>query len=295
MKKKSPKPLPDLGLILSGAAIGAANALPGVSGGTIAVLTGIYDRLISAVSGFFSNEYGWRKNLLYLIQVALGLGLGIIAFAHLIDWFFIRVPEQTTFWFIGLIAGSLPYLVRIAKPRQFRWYHGVVFLVTLGLMVLLSLQPQPAEADAMRALTIESALGIFAAGIIASAAMVIPGISGSFILLILGLYSTFITAIKEMNIPMLLVLVLGGAIGIVGVSKLIGFLLKRYHSITYAGIIGLVIGSLFELWPGFSLDWTGLASLGAFLFGLALALLLGKPRGGQGALESPKTEGPVGE
>ncbi|KGE70797.1 hypothetical protein DC28_15005 [Spirochaeta lutea] len=256
--------------------MGAANAVPGVSGGTIAVVTGIYDRLISAVSGFFSNEYGWKQNLWYLVQVGVGLGLGIIAIAHLVDWLFLRAPQQTTFGFMGLIAGSIPFLLHIARPKEFRWYHGVVFLVFLAGMILLSLQPEPLESGAMRELTPESALGIFAAGVIASAAMVIPGISGSFILLILGLYSTFIGAIKDFNLPLLGILVLGAALGIIGVSKLMGFLLRRFHSLTYAAIIGLVLGSLVELWPGITLDLTGGVSVLSFLGGAGAAYLLGR-------------------
>lgn len=272
------KEFPNFPLMLKGAAIGMANAVPGVSGGTIAVIVGIFDRTISAVSGFFSNEYGWKRNLLYLAQLAFGLALGIFGFANLINWLMAVIPNQTQYWFIGLILGSLPFLVKIADVPKMKPLHWVVFVLFLGGMIFLGLQPRPEAGEPIRDLNLQSLAIVFFAGIIATGTMVVPGISGSFVLLMLGLYSTFITAIAEMDIPLLVAFAFGAALGVVLISKAINFLLTRFRALSYAAIIGLVMGSVVSLVPLVSRGWWILTDIAAMIFGIILAALLGSDR-----------------
>ena len=275
MKKRE---FPNLPLMVEGMAIGIANAVPGVSGGTIAVVVGIYDRVISAVSGFFSNEYGWKRNLLFLVQLAIGLLAGLIGFANILDWLIEFYPYETQFGFIGLILGSVPFLVKLAEVPKLKLRHWVVFLVFLGIMIFVGLQERPPASEPLREFSFQSALTVFGAGIISSATMVIPGISGSFVLLLLQLYSTFITAITELNLPLLGIFILGSILGIILVSKAIHWVLSRYHSLAYAAIIGLVIGSVVMLFPrdvnyAFTL-WQALS----FLLAFGVAFLLSGER-----------------
>lgn len=274
----SQREFPNLPLVLKGAAIGMANAVPGVSGGTIAVITGIYDRTISAVSGFFSNEFGWKRNLLFLAQLAVGLLAGLFGFANLIDWLMATIPNQTQYWFIGLIIGSIPYLIKIAKVPTLKLKHWIVFVLFLAAMVIIGIQPRPEEGEPLREVSAQSLLTVFGAGIISTGTMVIPGISGSFVLLLLDLYATFIAAIKEVNLPLLAVFLLGAVLGIVLVSKVINYLLTRFHGVAYAAIIGLVLGSVVALVPLEPRGWWLLTDLAAMILGIGLALLLGSDR-----------------
>ena len=266
-----------------GSLIGAANTIPGVSGGTIAVITRLYDDLIASVSGFFRN--GWRKSAGFLLPVAVGVGVGILVFARVIDFGLQVVPAQTSLLFAGLILGSIPYLVRVTYREEVRAVYAIPFVLALGLLVTMAIVAPPTAAEPVTTLTLQSALMIFVAGVISSATMIIPGISGSFVLLLIGMYSTFIRAARDINLPLLAVLLPGLAIGIVLVSKGINYLLTRHHGWSYATILGLVVGSVASVWPRMEGAWylpptIGMAfvDVGVVAVGAVLAYLLGSER-----------------
>lgn len=232
---------------LKGSLIGVANTIPGVSGGTIAVITGLYDELIAGLSGFFRT--GWKKNLAFLLPVAVGIGIGVGLFARAVDYFMQNFPDQTAYFFMGLILGSIPFLVRLTLKERFRLVYLLPFLVTLAGMLVMGIAGRPPMSEPITTLTPAGAVLIFVTGIISAATMVIPGVSGSFVLLLIGMYSTFIRAVRDINVPLLAVMVPGLVVGIVGVSKLVNCLLSRYHAVTYWAIIGLVLGSVVAIWP----------------------------------------------
>ena len=258
-----------------GVGVGIANIIPGVSGGTIAVITGLYDELVDAFGNFFTSDGGWRRNLLFLAPVIVGILAGNIFFARVIGWLLERAPGATTWGFIGLILGSIPYLVRRAGMQSLRWYHPLLFLAGLAVVLWMGLTPRPAASPPITELTALSALWVFSAAFIASIAMIIPGVSGSFLLLLIGMYSTLQNSFSTLNVPVILVFVGGTLVGVVMVSKGIAALLRTFHGSTYVAIIGLVVGSGIALYPGFgmgnnvALDGAGLAA------GLGLSLLLG--------------------
>lgn len=225
-----------------------ANAVPGVSGGTIAVITGIYDRLIGAVSGFKNGgEGGWKKNSLYLLPILAGVGVGLVLFSKVLVWGRAVMPLPIGFFFLGLILGSFPYLHKIASKNGFKWTNLIPFtLAAAGLLVMVFMDRSP-ETPALRSLEGMQYLWFFVAAVIGMGAMVVPGISGSFVLLLFGAYSTFITAIAEFNIPLLGVFGAGALVGLVIITKALGWLLKKYHDATYWGILGLVAGSAVDL------------------------------------------------
>lgn len=233
---------------LKGLLIGIANAIPGVSGGTIAVITGLYDRLIGALSGFLhGGEGGWKKNALFLAPIFGGLLIGLGVFSHVIVWGRETVPLQTSFIFVGLILGSLPYLAKLATAKAWHWSYLVSFVLAAGLVLGLALSQRAPETEALRQLDFQQGLWFFGAAVLGLAAMVVPGISGSFVLLLLGAYSTFITGIKELNLQVLLVFFSGALVGLVGIAQLLNWLLKHWHGVTYWGILGLVVGSVGDL------------------------------------------------
>lgn len=267
-----------------GALIGAANTIPGVSGGTIAVVTRLYDDLIASVGTFFKT--GWKKNTAFLLPVVAGIVLGIGLFAQIVDYFLVSYPEQTAFFFMGLILGSVPFLIKVTLREQFKPAYAIPFVVCAGILVVMAVAGRPPATEPITELTLTAGLLVFLAGIVSSATMVIPGVSGSFVLLLIGMYSTFIRSVRDLNLALLAVLVPGFIVGIVLVSKIINYLLSRYHGVTYSAIIGLVLGSLASLWPrteagGWILPHGALeiaTGIGVFVVGFLLAYFLGSER-----------------
>ncbi|TVR67060.1 MAG: DUF368 domain-containing protein [Spirochaetaceae bacterium] len=260
---------------LKGVAVGVANIIPGVSGGTIAVITGLYDELVDAFGNFFRSEGGWRRNILFLAPVVAGILVGNVAFARLIGFFLDAAPEATTFGFIGLILGSTPYLFKRAGTSRFKAQYILLFLLGLGAVIWMGLTPRPEASPPITEITVASGTLVFAAAFVASIAMIIPGVSGSFLLLLIGMYSTLQQGFSTLNIPVILVFVGGTLTGVVLVSKAIAALLRNFHGATYFAIIGLVIGSAITLYPGISSGSMMMLDLAAFLVGAALSLILG--------------------
>lgn len=269
---------------LKGSLIGAANTIPGVSGGTIAVVTRLYDELIASVSGFIRT--GWKKNVAFLVPVVVGVALGIVLFARIVEFFMEGYPAQTAFFFMGLILGSVPFLAKVTLRERFRGWYLVPFVISLGVLVAMAVAGRPPSTEPILEVTLSNALMIFLAGVVSSATMIIPGVSGSFVLLLIGMYSTFIEAASSLNLPVLAVLVPGFLVGIVAVSKLINFLLSKFHGVTYWAIIGLVLGSVPVIWAQAQVgSWLGtagvagaLTSVLALAAGFVLAYLLGSDR-----------------
>lgn len=260
--------------ILKGMVIGISNVIPGVSGGTMAVVLGIYDKLLSAINTFFKN---WKKSIFFLGEVAIGAALGIILFSKLITTLLTNYAEPTNFFFIGLILGSFPLLYKRATKDKVKPINYIWFIATLVLMIGMSFFSQKdTTAVIMTTLSVKSFISLFAAGFIAAATMILPGVSGSLVLLILGLYTTFTTAISTFNIPLLIPIGLGVLIGIATMTKVIEALLNKFPQPTYFAICGLILGSIFSVYPGFTLGTTGIISIATFVVGFILTYLLGK-------------------
>ncbi|MFD1038334.1 DUF368 domain-containing protein [Virgibacillus byunsanensis] len=261
--------------IYRGILMGASDVIPGVSGGTIAVVLGIYDRLIAAINGFISKD--WKKQLGFLIPLGVGIVIAIFSLSHLIDWLFKHYPEPLKFFFLGLILGVLPYLFHQAQARSaFKVKHIVILMigaVMVGSMMFLNAE----EGTAIQTKTMSTYILLFFSGFIASAAMVLPGISGSFMLLVIGVYQTVITGISELHLDVIAVTGVGIVLGIVVMSKIINYFLSNYRTGTFAVVIGLVIGSIFVVFPGWPVTTSlVIASIITFASGLFAAYILGK-------------------
>lgn len=259
--------------VLSGAAIGAANTVPGVSGGTIAVITGVYDRLITALRGVISRQ--WRRHAAALAPIAVGLIVGVVAFAQLIEWALSNAPEPTALFFVGLIVGSLPVLTRQVSGARPRAIDLLLFAAMLGVLVYMGLASPSTFAPPIVSVTWQNWWLLCATGAVAAATMIIPGISGSFVLVLLGMYSTLIFAVSDVNLPVLALAGAGAAFGLVLVVRVIEYLLRNFHRATYWAILGLVAGSVVGLWPR-TMSQPLWANAAAGLAGLALALLTGR-------------------
>ena len=260
--------------IYRGMAMGASDIVPGVSGGTVAVILGFYDQLIAAINGLFSKD--WKKHVQFLIPLAIGVGLALFAFSHLMNWLLDYHEKVTFYFFLGLIIGILPYLFReVRADKEMEWFHVLFLLAGIGAMLLL---PESAKETAVISdISFSTYVLLFASGFLASAAMILPGISGSFVLVVLGVYKTVIHAVSTLNIQILLVVAVGIGIGIILMSKIIHYFLKHFRTATFSFIIGLVIGSIFLIFPGWA-DSFGqmMATVLVFAGGLITAYVLGK-------------------
>lgn len=261
--------------IYRGLIMGASDVIPGVSGGTIAVLLGIYDRLIAAINGLVSKD--WKKQLGFLIPLGIGVVSAILLLSHLIEWLFERHPGPTQFFFLGLIIGILPYLFNQAEVKVNFKVNHYLFLIFGALAVGSMMFLHESDGMVIENLTLSTYILLFFSGFIASAAMILPGISGSFILLVIGVYSTVISAISNIQLDIIAVVGFGILLGIITMSKIINFFLINYRNATFALIIGLVIGSIFVVFPGWPESTNSLLlSVVTFAAGLFVAYILGK-------------------
>lgn len=259
-----------------GVLMGVSDLIPGISGGTIAVVLGIYDRLLAAISGFFSRE--WKKQLGFLIPLGVGIGAALLLLSRLIEYLLASYYEPTQFFFTGLILGVLPLILRKAEARtKFKAVHVVVLIVAAGLLASTAFLRTDATSDPITVLTWSNGIGLFLSGWLASMAMLLPGISGSFVLLLLGVYSTAISALSSLNIGIIAVIGAGVVVGFVVSSRLIRYLLDLFPYMTYAVIIGLILGSIVIVFPGIP-SGTGMmaTSVGTLLLGLIVAVFMGR-------------------
>lgn len=237
-------------LVLKGIAMGAADVVPGVSGGTIAFIVGIYEELINSIKSinvnalklFFTGRIAefWKAvNGNFLISVLIGIGISIFSLAKGIGYLLQTHPIMVWSFFFGLVVASTVYVSRNIK----RWTPGTVIAAIAGTVTAFYITViSPAEANT-------SWLFIFISGAIAICAMILPGISGSFILVLLGMYGFILDSVSSLNIAVMSVFIAGAAIGIISFSNLLSWLLKTYHNFTIALLAGFMVGSLNKVWP----------------------------------------------
>lgn len=237
-------------LFIKGIFIGVANIIPGVSGGTIAVVLRVFDELIEAVNNIFKD---FKKYLPFLLPLGAGAVLGIFLFSKLISFCLTNYSFATNLFFVGLVVGSVPLIYKKAVTQKVKPYYYLISLAACALVIGISLIRTPESAEAVTVINASLMLKMLAGGTIASAAMVIPGISGSFVMVLMGMYGIILHAIANLTndfVSSCLILVpagIGIIIGILLISKVISILLDKAFSVTYFSILGLILGSIFAI------------------------------------------------
>jgi len=238
------------GIFLRGLAMGAADVVPGVSGGTIAFITGIYSELLHSLSRFnlqliktLKNQgikAAWQHiNGYFLLSLGLGIIVSILSLARLVTYLLDAHPLLVWSFFFGLILASSIFVLRQMQG----WTLGGVILLIVGITLAVAIgQLRPAEVVASNAY-------IFMAGAIAICAMILPGISGSFILLLLGVYSHVLGAVKALDLTTLMLFGSGCVVGLLSFVRLLTWLLDHYHQRVIALLAGFIAGSLYLVWP----------------------------------------------
>lgn len=261
---------------LKGVAIGATMMIPGVSGGTMALILGIYKDIISAISNIFKN---FKQNFIFLLIVGLGGIVGLAAISWIIDYFLRNFNFPTMFLFCGIVVGGLPVLFKEAnvearKKTDFIWLL-IGILIVGGLMYLDSIYDKSLFTFSTT-LTLGSFIYLFLAGIVVAVALILPGISTSFLLLTLGLLEPTLAAIRTINIAYLAPLVVGVLFGVLATTKVLESLMNNKPRPTYLMIIGFVLASLVEVVPGVPHGIDIITSIATFVVGFFLIRFISK-------------------
>ena len=259
--------------VLKGMVMGVANIIPGVSGGTMAVSMGIYDKLIHCITHLFKE---FKKSIIFVLPIFIGMGIAIGGLSFLIPVLFEKFPMPTTVFFIGLILGGIPIVFKKTKGNKFKVGYAIAFLAFFALVIGMALMGEAEGVTRDVTPSFTNVIILFFIGIIASATMIVPGVSGSMILLVLGYYNPVITAIKDFlsalahfemagilrGIGILLPFGIGIIVGIFAIAKLIEMLFEKFPQYTYWAIIGLLVASPIAVWMAGDM---GIISVGAVI------------------------------
>lgn len=239
-------------LMLKGAVFGVANIIPGVSGGTIALTMGIYEDFILSISNFFNKP---KKSLKFLLPFGIGAALSILLMSKLISFCLDKFPFPTTLFFVGLILGGVPMLTKKVKKKKIKPTNlGIATLTFSIVMIMFFMKSGNNFVNLVNSnLLMYLVLGLV--GMIAAATMIIPGVSGSFVLMLLGFYEPIVNTVGDLtnfsnlvhNLLILAPFGLGVLVGMILIAKLIEFLFKKYEVPTYYAILGFVIASIITL------------------------------------------------
>jgi len=244
--------------ILKGIVIGIANIIPGVSGGTMMVSMGIYDKLIHCITHLFSE---FKKSILFLLPILIGMGIAIIASSFGIEYLFENFPMQTNLLFVGLILGGLPAVTKKVKGKSVRPGHIIACLIFFAVVAGLAALGKTEGNEVSLAFGLVNVVKLFGVGVIASATMVIPGVSGSMMLLLMGYYNPILSAITDFlralvafdltgiltGCGILVPFGIGVLLGIFAIAKLVEVIFDKFPLYAYWSIIGLIVASPFAI------------------------------------------------
>lgn len=240
--------------ILKGMVIGIANIIPGVSGGTMMVAMGIYDKLIHCITHLFSEL---KKSILFLLPIAIGMGIAVVGSAFGLEYLFANFPLQTNLLFIGLIIGGLPAIWKNVKGNKIKAGHIIAGLIFFAIVVAMAVMGETEGAAADMSFNLINVIKLLGVGVVAAATMVIPGVSGSMMLLLMGYYNPILTAITDFignlvafdmkgimqGVGVLAPFGIGVVVGIFAIAKLIEIIFAKFPLYAYWAIIGLIVAS----------------------------------------------------
>ena len=260
---------------IKGAIIGGTMLVPGVSGGSMAMILGIYDRLITAVSSFLKDI---KRNVIFLLLFVFGAGFGMLALSHPISYLMEHYTKPFMYFFLGAVAGSVPFVYRHARVEDKTWksrFKQLMCLI-LGMTVVLIFAFIPEDTFITNNMSMGGDITVqLLAGVIAAVALVLPGISVSYMLVLMGIYDSTVDAISKLDILYLMPMALGLFLGIVLITKLLENAMKKHPEPTYLIILGFMIGSIAQVFPGLPqgiTEWLLCANLAVGGFGAILGI-----------------------
>lgn len=249
--------------VIKGIIIGIATLVPGVSGGTMSLILGVYDDMIHAVSTFFKDV---KKNTIFLGTIGLGGIIGIAAFSKMVAYSLEHFKFPMVYLFLGIIIGGIPVLYKktdVGKKKITDWIYFAIGVVIILLMSVYN----GTIVDLAASTGILNFLFLMLAGVIIAVALILPGISTSFMLLALGLYDITLQAINNVELDYLIPIVLGAGLGVIGTTKVLENLLNNKTRPTYMMILGFVLGSIVQVFPGIPVNVDLIISALTFVLG----------------------------
>lgn len=257
--------------ILKGILIAISTIVPGVSGGTMMIILGIYDKSIEALSSLISGKFIHRK---LVVQLAIGVILGLLLFSNVMLWLLERFPFVMAFLFLGIVVFGLGAIVKRIRWDQFRPFHILFLIGGIAVGIMMTMGQSSALFD-FSGSTIKQLIMILIAGIIIAVALILPGISTSFLLLALGLYEDTLRAIQTLDWGFIIPLGIGVLAGVLLTTKILEYCMKQYPTPTYLMIFGFIVGSIGEIYPGWPADISmGIISVVAFIAGTLIMYLI---------------------
>ena len=218
--------------------------MPGISSGVLCVIFGIYENLINSILGFFKNI---KENFKFLFPIVSGAIIGIIIFGNILKYLFFAYPIQIKFVFIGLILGSIPKLIKEVKEKaSFKPYYLIFTFLSLAIAIFLVILEKKIS---IRSSNEYSFIFLIISGFAMSAGVIVPGVSSTLILMLLGVYESYLFSVSTVYLPFLIPLCIGLFIGAIVFMKITKFLLDKYYAKTFFVIIGFTLGSIFVLYP----------------------------------------------
>ena len=266
---------------LKGAVIGASMTVPGVSGGAMAIILDLYDKLVDALSNIFKN---FKENFLFILSVALGGLTGLFAFAHLMKLLLEVFQIPIIYFFMGCILGSIPLVLYKAKEGnehkfKFDWKAIVFPLIGCGIVVGLSFLPTNGSFEFSK--DFGSIAYVLMTGVVISISLLLPGLSTTFMLLVLGVYNYFLEAITNFDLLFIAILAIGTLIGFIITVKIVDYLMKKFPKPVFLTILGFVLGSIYTIFPGLPNGMDILYSILMFVAGFVPLLFVSFKSGGK--------------
>lgn len=234
---------------LKGLAMGAGAIAPGVSGGALAVIFGLYDKITNFIAHINRN---FKRNLIFFIPIGIGGVVGVLAFSRIIEFLFLYYETEIRYAFVGLMLGTLPSVVKAANKKGFKQNYLIFFVFSLCLTLIATYLEKNSVNFINQANT--SPIHVIVYGLVIGFGTIIPGISASVILMYMGAYEIVIGAISNLNINLIFYLGIGFVLSILLFAKLISILFEKAYGITYYTILGLVLGSIISIFPGFEIS-----------------------------------------
>lgn len=240
-----------------GIAIGSGAILPGLSSGVFCVIFGIYEKLIDSILNFFKFP---KKNFKFLLPIFIGMFIGVFIFSNFINYFLVKFPIQTKSIFIGLILGSIPSLFREVNTKSKFEFKYLLFTLISFILGIISVF---LENNITNNIVNENInyLYFLLSGFLMSIGVIVPGVSSTVILMLMGVYNSYISSISSLYFPILIPLGIGLILGSIIFMKITNFLLKKFYIQTFYTIIGFTLGSIFVLFPDISFDISGIISI----------------------------------
>lgn len=258
-----------LSYFIKGMLIGIGAVAPGVSGGTLAVIFGLYERITDAIGNVFRN---FRGNLIFFLPVILGGGFGVLAFSNIMKYLFLNYEVQVKYLFIGLMIGTLPSVFKEANKKGFRNIYILPCIIAFAVTILLivfensGINVFPEAGNGL--------LQLLSYGAIIGIGTIVPGISASFVLMYMGAYQIILEGVAAFNLTVLIPVGVGFVVSIVAFANIVSRLFKRFYGYTYYMVLGFVLGSIVAIFPGIGFNLIYLASTLLFILGLYVSLRL---------------------